>query len=230
MVLIGTYLIGAAVWFSTRHSQEGCSAIEWQIQDTDERQYVTEEGLTMLINHTNLSPEGKPAEQVMTQAIETCVNNHPMVRDAQCFITNRGQVIVRLTQRIPLFGVKASGESYYIDTDRLRMPLSPRITDTVIWVTGNVDEKMAQTQLADIVLWLNKKAYWENRIATVEVKANHEIVLKDKSGLDIIVGHGQGFESKMNKLRVFEEQMAKVGGKKYKTLDIRYKDQVIGKE
>lgn len=231
VILISAYLIGAAIWFSTQPKQTICSAIEWVIDDSWERQYVTSEELTNMINHTNLNPAGKAVDDILTQAIEACVMLHPMVRKAQCFVTTQGRVIVRLTQRVPLLGVRTESSSYYIDTDRLHMPASGRITTPVIWAVGKTDDHLAKTVLADMVEWLQCHSYWENRIERIEVRNDRNIVLVDSSSTRIIVGDGQEFESKMFKLRLFEEQMEKVGnGNTYKELDLRYKDQVIGKE
>lgn len=230
VVLIGGYLVWAAAWFSTRPKQTPCTSVEWVIEDSLERQYVTPEELTNLMRNTNLNPEGKTIDKVLTQAIEACVTLHPMVRKAQCFVTTQGRVKVHLTQRIPLLGVRTQSGAYYIDTDRLHMPTSSRVTTPLIWVTGNGNEQLAKTVLADMVEWIMDRTYWKDRIEKIEVKNDKTIVLVDKSGLRIIVGDGQQFESKMNKLRVFEEQMVRVGGKTYKEIDIRYKDQVIGRE
>ncbi len=207
-----------------------CSSIEWNIKDSTARQYVTQEELSALIEHTNLNPIGKNVDDVMAHAIETCVQNHPMVRHAECYITSRGKVKINLTQRVPILGVKTEGVSYYIDSDRQRMPSSKRVTTPVIWAVGKVDEQQAQTVLADIVEWLAKNTYWENRIEKIEVTNKDNLALVDTTGLKILIGNGQEFDKKMYKLRVFEEQMSKVEGKAYKAIDLRYKDQVIGKE
>lgn len=208
-----------------------CSSIEWNIKDSTKRQYVLPNELSTLISHTNLNPEGKPTEEVMTQAIENCVQSHPMVRHAECYITTRGVVKVVLTQRVPLLGVKTEDKLYYIDEDRLRMPIHPRVNaDELIWAKGKLDEAMAQTVLSDIVVWLKKHSYWENRITGIDVKNKLDIVLIDSSGLRVRIGDGTQLENKMHKWRVFEEQMRKVEGKTYKELDLRYQDQVIGRE
>lgn len=207
-----------------------CSAIEWNIKDSTERQYVTPEELSVLIGHTNLNPEGKESETVMAHAIETCVQSHPMVRKAECYITTKGKVKVELTQRVPLLGVKTEQGAYYIDSDRLKMPISKRVTTPLIWAVGKVEEKTAQTTLADIVTWLGKHSYWENRFEKIEVKEKQNLVLVDTTGVKVYIGDGQEFDKKIYKLRVFEEQMKKVGGKEYKEIDLRYKDQVVGRE
>lgn len=207
-----------------------CSAIEWNIKDSTVRQYVTPEELSVLVEHTNLNPEGKSPEAVMTHAIETCVQSHPMVRTAECYITTKGKVRVELTQRIPILRVKADGGNYFIDSDRLRMPAYASVTTEVIPVTGKVDESLAQTVLGDIVEWLQEHSYWENRFVRIEVKNKNDIVLVDQSGMKVKIGNGLELESQMYKLRVFEKQMKEVEGKTYKELDLRYKNQVIGKE
>lgn len=230
VVLIGGYLIFAAVWFDTRPKDIACTAIEWDIRDSVDYHFVTEQELNTLIHHTNLSPENKPVEQVLTQAIEACVQSHPMVRQAQCYITRTGRVIVHLTQRVPLLGVRTENASYYIDSDRLRMPLHSLEKADVIWATGNVEESLAKKELADIVVWLQNQSRWEGRFERMDVKDKENITLIDTTGLKVRVGDGSGFESKMHKLHVFEVQMANVEGKEYKELDLRYKDQVIGRE
>lgn len=230
VALVSVYLIAAAVWFSSRPKTTPCSAIEWDIRDLADCQYVTEEELNTLIRHTNLNPENLPQEQVLTQAIEACVQSHPMVRQAQCYITRQGRVIVRLTQRQPLMGVRTESASYYIDSDRLRMPLHSHEKADVIWAIGNVEEDLAKKELADIVVWLQDQTRWEDRFERIDVQDKNNITLVDTTGLKIRIGDGSQFESKMHKLHVFETQMAKVEGKEYKELDLRYKNQVIGKE
>lgn len=230
LALIGGYLIFASVWFATRPKAVVCTAIEWDIRDSADYHFVTEDELNTLIHHTNLNPENLPQEQVLTQAIEACVQSHPMVRKAQCYITRQGRVIVRLTQRQPLMGVRTEGASYYIDADRLRMPLHSHEKVDVIWATGKVEESLAKKELADIVVWLQDQVRWEDRFERIDVQDKNNITLVDTTGLKVRIGDGSQFESKMYKLHVFEMQMAKVEGKEYKELDLRYKNQVIGRE
>lgn len=230
VVLIGGYLLAAAIWFSTRPKEQVCSNVEWVIEDLTEREYVTPEELDALLKRTNLYPEGKKINQVLSQAIEACVTSHPMVRQAQCYITTKGKVKVCLTQRVPVVGIDGEKGKYYVDTDRLRMPANERITTPVPWAKGKVREEFAKTTLVDIVEWIEGHRYWSHRFDHLEVSENQEVALIDTAGLSILVGKGCDLDKKMGKLRVFEEQMRKVGGKEYKELDLRYKDQVIGRK
>ncbi len=110
------------------------------------------------------------------------------------------------------------------------MPLHSREQADVIWATGKVEEGLAKKELADIVVWLQDQTRWEDRFERIDVQDKNNITLVDTTGLKVRIGDGSQFESKMHKLHVFETQMAKVGGKEYKELDLRYKDQVIGRE
>lgn len=119
VVLTIGYLVGAAFWLGNRHER---SLKERQlvikILDRDERQYVAEDELKALLRKEGVFPAAEPS----TAAIEQVVRSHSMVRRAECFLTTGGEVRVELTQRIPVVRVITGAESYFIDTDRHRMP------------------------------------------------------------------------------------------------------------
>ena len=110
----------------------------YTVVDSDERSYVTERELTQLLKAADLFPVGRTLDVGSLHRIESAVRKHPMVRTAECYLTPRNEVRIRLTQRVPLLRVQTPVETYLIDTDRRVMEARACVKDKVPVVTGNI--------------------------------------------------------------------------------------------
>ena len=159
-----------------------------------------------------------------------------MVRTAECYLTPRNEMRIRLTQRVPLVRVQASAETYLIDTDRRVMQARALVKDSELVVTGNIGPQMAATQMADFAEWMEDNAYWRKRIHHLHVQSPQRVLLylKDANGKvqeqRVLLGPMRGYEAKLAKLRTFLENSAEATqDKHYYELDVRFKGQVIGR-
>ena len=226
-------LVTAVVWgYRMTPRSVPCTALRYTINDKDERLYLTEDELTTMLKTERLYPVGMPLDHISLYRIEQAVARHPMVRTAECYLTPRNEVRVVLTQRVPLLRVQLLEDGYLIDTDRRVMQARASVNDPVLVVTGNSTVQLASGVLADFAKWLRRDAYWRMRIKRVQVMNPHLFVLHmtDPQAPQIILGDMNGYAHKLRKLRTFfdngEEETA---GKQYKVLDIRFRNQVIGK-
>ena len=70
--------------------------------------------------------------------IESQINKHPQIKDAQVYIQHNGDIDIDLTERIPLVRVFDKNKTYYLDTDCKPMQLSSRYTSSNIIVNGDL--------------------------------------------------------------------------------------------
>ena len=146
--LVACLLIGAVVWgYRMAPTDEPCVSLEINISDQDERMYLSETELTGLLQTADLYPVGRKQDLVSLHRIEQAIRQHPMVRTAECYMTPRREVKIKLAQRVPLLLVSKADELYFIDTDRRVMPFRERVKDKVLKVTGTVSKQAAATQL-----------------------------------------------------------------------------------
>ena len=167
--LVVGYIIGVGIWSSRRISQQPCPGLEITITDLDERQYVTVEELALMLQGKGLYPVKKPIASISTETIERAITAHPMVRKAECYRTQAGTVCIRLSQRVPVLRVVGGDESYFVDIDRTRMPIQESVTTPVLVVEGNVGERMAKNELADLAMWIYDNPYWQEKISSIYV-------------------------------------------------------------
>ncbi len=202
------------------------------IVDRAERQYVTEGELTSMLQADGLYPVGRQLNLVSLHQIEKAVVAHPMVRTAECYLTPRNEVRVRLTQRVPLLRVQTPVDAYFIDTDRRVMPARAVVQDKVLPVTGTVGVQMASGPLADFAQWLQENPYWQQRVHHIRVESPQMVYLyqRGENMPRVAMGSMRGYEKKLAKLRVFNEHgAAATRDKNYIELDLRFKGQVIGR-
>ena len=232
--LVACMLVGAVVWgYLMAPTDEPCASLEINISDQNERMYLSVKELTDLLQAEDLYPVGRKQDLVSLHRIEQTVLHHPMVRKAECYMTPRREVKIKLTQRVPLLLVHKADELYFIDTDRRVMPFRECVKDKVLRVSGTVSQQAAATQLADFALWLQRNTYWRDRIACVQVvKPNsHILILRGDNIPRIVMGSMYGYERKLKKLRIFLDNMPQdVQDKQYRELDIRFRGQVIGRQ
>lgn len=209
-----------------------CAALRYEIRDRNERMYLTEAELSRLLQTEDLYPVGRCLDRGILHRIERTIEAHPMVRTAECYLTPRNEMRVRITQREPMLRVQTPGDTYLIDRDRRVMPVRAAVTDSVLIARGAVGIQIASKQLADFAEWLEKEPYWKARVAYVHVQSPQMIYLY-LHGVAVpraLIGTMRGYERKLNKLRTFLEHGTEaIQGKQYNEVDLRYKGQVIGR-
>ena len=232
-----TLMVLAVVYgYRSRPTDAPCKAIEYIIEDSAERMYLTESELSSLLQSEDIYPVGRTLNTVSLHRIERAIARHPMVRTAECYLTPRHVVKVRLTQRVPVLRVQTAMDNYFIDTDRKVMQARAGIRDRVLVATGTIGVQIASGALTDFAFWLQDEEYWFDRIHHIQVASPQMmyLYLKDENGKmrdeRIILGPMKGYEQKLNKLRVFLQNSApEIQQKHYTELDLRFKGQVVGR-
>ena len=237
IVIAIAMMVMAVIWgFQSAPTEAPCTAIEYIIEDRADRLYLTENELTAMLMNADIYPVGRPQSRISLHRIEQLVAHHPMIRTAECYITPRHVVKVRLTQRVPVLRVQTPAETYFIDSDRKHMQVRASVRDHVLLVTGTVGMQLASGVLADFAIWLQDEEYWNERIHHINVQSPMMmyIYLKEEGGRmneqRIVLGSMKNYESKLNKLRVFLQNIPQeIKDKNYTELDLRFHGQVIGR-
>ena len=232
LVVVGLVaLLALAVGTSRgKDREERCKELVCKIVDKDERSYVSEQELFTLLKQHNAYPVGEYLHRINLQHMENIIRQHPMVRTAECYTAEDGTARIRVTQRVPLLKVVTADEAYYIDTDRRKMPLRSSIRDTVPVAMGKVGFEMASTVLADFAEWVQEDDYWRARIEAIDVRLPKQVCIKQNGKQeDLMIGDLMGYEGKLEKAEVFYRRTASMEKPRYRTLDLRYRGQVVAR-
>jgi len=228
-LLIIAYMV-FGLWMSCHTVPDAvCKHLNVRILDEQNRQYVSSNEIAQLITNNGANPVGKTGSHIALQPMENMVRQHSMVRTAECYKSEGGDVCVLLTQRVPLVRVVTSAESYFVDTDRKIMPVRESVKTPVLVATGNLSRRMAANEVSDFAQWLQHDRFWRKYIGRVHVINPKMVHLRQSNGrAEIILGDWNGYENKLNKLRRWYEADTLIHQEQYQQVDLRFHGQVVG--
>jgi cell division protein FtsQ len=191
------------------------------------------------LNGTSLV--GLRLEHINIQALENKLRHNPFVESASVYADMDGVIMVEISQRQPMMRIMSqNGRDFYVDQHGLKVPLSNNFTAKVLVANGFIEEPFGgkvDTLFSPIARsvfktadFIRKDSLWAAQIAQIYVNEQHEIELIPRVGNQrILLGNADSLEVKFRNLLAFYKQaIPQVGWVAYKTINIKYMNQVIG--
>lgn len=202
--------------------------------------FIEREEIDAVLKQSQGSLIGRKLEDINLQAIEKKIQSNPYIAQATVYADMDGVIHIEVKQRQPILRViNAGGQDYYIDRDGLKMPVSPNFTANVLVANGNIMERFSGrvdtliTKLAadlyETALFIKRDTLWDAQIEQLYVDDRMDIELIPRVGNQrILLGSADSLQVKMRNLLAFYKQaMPKVGWDTYKTINIKYTNQVV---
>lgn len=183
---------------------------------------------------------GRSIAQLNIHKIEKTLAENPYIGFAKVYYDMDGVVHIEVKQRQPVLRVlNAGGQDFYIDSEGLKMPISNNFTASVLVATGDINEVFGnkvdtlRTQLAkdlyQTATYIKRDTLWDAQIEQIIVDKNKDIELIPRVGNQrIVLGTADSLDKKMKNLLIFyKKAMPQVGWDTYKTINIKYANQVV---
>jgi cell division protein FtsQ len=181
---------------------------------------------------------GKRLSALDFRAMEREVKKNPYVKSTEIFVDQSQVVTVEISQKRPILRViNNDGVSYYIGENNDRIPVSDNFTSHVAVALGSVEthtnakrDSSVQAALYNLIQYVKKDEFLNALVDQVYVEENGELMVIPKiEGQTIRFGLANNdMAEKFDRLKVFyKEGLRRTGWSKYKTIDVRYKDQVV---
>lgn len=228
LVFAGVYFILSLYSFTGKRQEIVCKEVKTTLIDSDEIQLIDPDDIESYLKRKNIYPVGKKLKEISTEYIENALQENPLIKSAECYITPTGITRIRIQQCCPKFRVIGIG-NYYIDTDRKKINPSTDYTAYVPIVSGYVTTEMATGELFDFITFLEKNSFWNAQIEQIHVRQDKKIELITRVGDSVILlGALDDYESKLDKLRkLYLKGFNEIGWNRYKTIDLQYKGQIV---
>ena len=195
--------------------------------ETGANLFITEETVDKLLIQNEKPLEGQAKEILDLRNLEQKLDAHAMISDADVYLTLDGVVGATVKQRKPLARVQAQ-EPYYIDETGAAMPLSSNYAARVPLISG-LDRKQIE-EVYPLLSFLHNDALLNKQVVGITRDARGDYILTPRV-LDykINLGKVSGLQSKFANYKAFYQKAIKDNSlEKYKTVDLRYRGQVIG--
>ncbi len=232
-IIVSLFLLGyifyASFIFTGKKPEKECEEILIVVKDSLDKHFVNEQDILGLLKRVGLDPLNKPMTHINTESIEKELMNNQMIANVEAYKTPSGKIKLEIEQKMPILRVISGGGSYYVDNKGSTMPVSARYVAHVPVASGSVEKELAITDLYKFALFLQKNDFWNNQIGQIYVHPDSEIELIPMVGNHrILLGTLDEFEEKLDNLQLFYKQVIpKMGWERYKTINLKYKDQIV---
>lgn len=236
IVLLLLFMVVTLAFTSLEYKHETCREIEIVYQ-ADDMITVDKDLIRKIVLNTDKEIIGKTFDQINAAKLEEEVEKIQSVKHAEIFEVvakdtgaYKGILTVKVKHREPLLRVINGKESYYLDDSGHKFPVSTSYPAHVLVATGDMDEEFAR-ELLPCVRFIEDDDFWSAQIEQIHVTNNDEIILTPLIGDHLIeLGSVDDFQEKFRNMKAFyKEVLAKNNWNKYKSISLKYKNQVIAK-
>lgn len=179
--------------------------------------------------------------EVKTDVIEGKLRENPYVKNAEAYTEIGGTVVVELELRKPLARVmNEDGSGFYLDREYRKVDLSHNFSANILLVRGMEREALEPRDtvkseqllaLEEFLKYVDQSEFLRSQISEVVVRDNGDLVIYPEVG-NVIVEFGPPTDvaQKFSNMELFYQRVLnRVGWRKYRSISLKYKDQVVAK-
>ncbi|MCM8567879.1 hypothetical protein NE848_00680 [Gramella jeungdoensis] len=222
LVAIVCFLYGFA---EKRHKDREIKEVKVRFTDS-ENLYVTEEVVNKLLIQNKGSVSSIDKETLDLNRVESLLNMHDMIENAEVYLTLDGELRAEVSQRKPI-GRVLGNSSFYLDRKGEIMPLSPFYSARVPLMFGFNENNIAKAY--PIVMHIKNDEFLTRHITGINrLKGDkYELELRELD-FEVYFGDSSHVALKFNNFKAFYKKAQK--DKKldtYKKVNLQFGDQVV---
>lgn len=224
-----------------KNDKKECKGINVDIEGVSNHYFIDKKDVEQIIQmYEGDQKVGKPIANFDLDKMEKALQKNIWIKNAQIYFDNNGLLQVDITEREPVARIfSRGGSSFYIDSSLMMLPLSDRLSARLPVFTGFPSEaavlhKRDSSLLRDIKtisLEIQGDPFLNSMIDQVDITTQRQFEMVPKIGNQVIVfGEATDAKNKFRGLKLFYKNViTKVGWSKYSSINLQYKNQVVGK-
>jgi cell division protein FtsQ len=226
-VLIG-FLAFLYSFTSIRNSQKKVAKIEVKFQ-AGNNNFLTHFMVNKLLIQNDTIVTNQAKSVIDLYNLENNVLKNPYVEKAAVFLTIGGVLKTNIKQRTPIARIFSNEDTYYIDKQGVKVPLSSNYSARVLLVSG-VENSADIKMILPLISYILEDDFLHKEIVGIVKSDVDEYEFSVRSGnYKIDFGKLDDFEVKFNKLKAFYNTTYKNKTiQEYKTITVKYHNQVVG--
>ncbi len=213
--------------------------------------FITADDINIFLAAKGFKVKGASLSDIDEGKIEVALRTIPYIENVDVFIAIDGNAEINIVQKKAIVKVyNKYGQQFYIDDKGKLMPSSDKYTARLPIANGYINDiyspftklDVCDSATADslimttsiykifrIAQFLEKDDFWKAMVEEIFTNSKGDIELFTKIGEQtVIFGNIDNMEEKFENLLVFyKKELNKIGWIKYKTINLKYKNQVV---
>lgn len=249
MKLPGKKIWNNAVWFIlgavavvllvsaiTKTNNSACTDLHVEINGEGDNFFVDEKDIARLLQADD-KLIGKQQKDIDIRVLEAKLESEKWIANADLFFDNKYVLQVKVQENEPvarLFTV--NGNSFYIDSTGMRLPLSDKRSARVPMFTSFPSDRtrlsrpdsLVMATVMELSMIIHNTPFWNAQVAQIDITPDGFDMIPTIGNHVVILGKEGKMKDKLDRLYSFYKQVwAQVGLEKYEKLDVQFDGQVV---
>jgi len=194
----------------------------------DDAPFVDQETVNKLLIENRKDAQSIGKDKLDLNKLEKALNAQEMIEKSDVFVSIDGVLKAVVKQKTPIARIFDGDSSFYIDYKGNRMPLSTNFTARVPLVSGEIN-KINSENLAEFFRLIYNDAFLKKNIIGVQIMPNGSLKMLNRNfNYQIDFGGPVRMQAKFNNYKAFfQKAVLDSSLYKYKTIDLRFSQQVV---
>jgi len=212
---------------SARNNLKKITKIEVKFEKGNNN-FLTHAMVNKLLIQNDTTVKNQAKSVIDLYKLENNVSKNPFVEKAAVFLTIGGVLKSTIKQRTPIARIISSKDSYYVDKQGVKVPLSTNYSARVMLISG-VDDKEDVKVVLPLISYILSDNFLQKEIVGIKKFDDDNYEFSVRSGnYKIDFGKLSEVEMKFNKLKAFYNTTYKNKTiQEYKTITLKYHNQVV---
>lgn len=222
LLVLVVFLFGFA---EKRHSARKINDVKVHFTDS-ENLYVPEEVVNKLLIQNDGATSGEGLEALDLNRVESLLNAHDMIENAEVYLTLDGQLAATVSQRKPI-GRAIGNSSFYLDRQGKVMPLSAYYSARVPLLTGFNEKNVSEVY--PLLNQVEKDDFLKKHITGIHRLPGGKMEVHVRGcDFDVYFGDSSRTVLKFNNFKAFYKKAQKDEKlNTYKKVNLQFGDQVV---
>ncbi|WP_166386596.1 cell division protein FtsQ/DivIB [Polaribacter sp. 11A2H] len=224
-------LIGGLAFLSSfskkRNSNKKVTDIIIEFEAGD-NQFLTHSMVDKLLIQNDTTVKNQAKSVINLYSLEKTVSENPYVENAAVFLTISGTLKTIIKQRTPVARIINKKDSYYVDKQGVKIPLSSNFSARVMLVSGVKKEEEVK-EILPLISFILEDDFLRKEVVGIEKFDDGEYQFSVRSGnYKIDFGKLSEIDVKFKKLKAFYNKTFEDKTiEEYKTINLKYHNQVV---
>jgi cell division protein FtsQ len=190
--------------------------------------FVDHETVNKLLIENKKEAQSIEKDELNLYEIEAILNKQEMIEKSDVFVSIDGVLKAVVKQKTPIARFFDRGDSFYLDYQGNKMPLSHNFTARVPLVSGEINKENSLA-LTELFRMIYDDDFLKKNIIGVQVMSNGSLKMKNRNyDYEIDFGRTVRMNAKFNNYKAFFQKAAVDGSlTKYKMINLRFAQQVV---
>ena len=223
-----------------------CKGIRIEVLDSAQNSFVTTSDVRKYLDKSYGKLIGMQLDSIDLVKVEKAVDSRSAVLKSQAYVTRDSILNITVTQRKPVVRFQKKDGGFYADAEGYIFPLQSSYASHVQIIDGaiplaansgykggieNPDERVWFKKIMNVVNYMEGSKVWKGKIVQIHVLENGELILVPREGNEkFLFGQPGSVEEKFSKMeRYYTTIIPEKGSNKYKTVDVRFDNQIVCK-